>query len=130
MKTTLATALGILSALSMTAGPAYSAGVTNPQEVNCLDLMRIDHTEVVDNQNILFYMLNGRIYLNKLLQPAPGLDRHDAFMYKTAIGQLCRLDTVTVLERWGFGLTAGGSSTLGKFMPVDEARAEALLSNK
>ena len=63
MKTTLITALGIFSALSLTAGPAYSAGVTNAQEVNCLDLMRIDHTDVVDNQNILFYMHSEKISL-------------------------------------------------------------------
>jgi len=56
----------------------------------------------------------------------PNLKQEDAFAYRTTIGQLCHLDTVTVLERWGFGLTEGASGTLGKFMPVDKERADEL----
>ena len=118
--------LGVFSALSMMTGAAYSAGVADDEARNCVDLMRVDHTYVVDDQNILFYMRGGAIYLNRLSHPVPGLDPDQAFMYRTSIGQLCRLDTVTVLERWGFGLTEGASGTLGKFMPRDRVQADML----
>lgn len=125
MKTRLAIALGIFSTLSVT-GAAYSAGVEDEEAVDCVDLMRVDHTYVVDEQNILFYMRGRGIYLNRLSHPVPGLDPNQPIMYRTPIGQLCRLDTVTALERWGFGLTEGASGTLGKFMPVDKEQADAL----
>jgi hypothetical protein len=127
MKTILVTTLGALSALAMATGPAHGAEADADAEVlDCVNLSRIDHTHVVDNRNILFYMRGGNIYLNRLSHAVPGLDRNDGFMYRTRMGRLCRVDTVTVLERWGFGLTEGASGTLGDFVLVDEARAEAL----
>lgn len=125
MKTILATTLGALSAFAIAAGPAHSAEA-DAEVLDCVNLMRIDHTHVVDNRNILFYMRGGNIYLNRLSHPVPGLDRNDGFMYRTHMGRLCRVDTVTVLERWGFGLTEGASGTLGEFVLIDEERAEAL----
>jgi hypothetical protein len=126
MKTVLATTVGVFSALSVMAGPALAAGENEAETVNCVDLMRIDNTHVVDNQNILFYLRGGGIYLNRLSHPVPNLEESNAFAYRTTIGQLCNLDSVTVLERWGFGLTEGASGTLGKFMPVDKERADEL----
>lgn len=126
MKATLVTALGVLSALSMMTAPARAAEVASSEAVNCLYLRSVDHTHVVDDQHILFYMRNGTIYLNRLEHPALGLDRYEPFMYQPTGTQLCRQDTITVLERWGFGLTRGASSTLGQFRPIDEARANAL----
>jgi hypothetical protein len=127
MKIRSAMALGVLSALSATAGSALGAA-TDDATVNCVDLRRIDHTKVVDDRNILFYMRGGGIYLNRMQHPAIGLDQSDMFAYRTHVGQLCELDTITVLERWGFGLTEGASSTLAKFMPIDKDRADAMLN--
>lgn len=125
MKTMMVTTLGALSALAMATGPAHAAEA-DAQTLDCVNLTRIDHTHVVDDRNILFYMRGGDIYLNRLSHSVPGLDRNDGFMYRTHMGRLCRIDTVTVLERWGFGLTEGASGTLGDFVLVDEARADAL----
>ena len=130
MKTTLLTALGAVSAFSMIVGSAHGAAVDDEGMVKCVDLLRIDHTEVVDEQNILFYMRGGDIYLNRLAHPLPGLGRNRPFMYKTSIGRLCNLDTITVLEPWGFGFTQGGTSWLGKFRPTDEASVDALKSGQ
>jgi hypothetical protein len=130
VKTTLVTALGVLSAFSMMVGPAQTAGVADAETLNCVDLMRIDHTQVVDEQNILFYMRNGSVYLNRLSHRAPGLDRNRPFMYRTSIGRLCNHDTITVLETWGFGFTQGASSALGRFVLTDEAGVDALKSGQ
>jgi len=123
-------ALGALTALSIVSAPARSAQQSDGGPVNCVDLRRIDHTVVVDDQNILFYMRDRSIYLNTLKHRAPGLDKNQPFMYKTSMSQLCNGDIITVLERWGFGLTQGAASALGKFMLTDEVTAEAMKSGQ
>ena len=129
MNTTLKTALGIVSALVIAAGAAHAAG-TDAETVNCVNLNRIDHTQVVDNRTILFYMRDGTIYSNRLAHPVPGLESNRAFMYRAATSRLCNVDAVTVLENWGFGLTAGATGTLGKFTAIDETEADALLGRE
>ena len=87
----------------------------------CISLQRIDHSEIVDDQNILFYMKGDEVYRNYLPHDCPGLSTHDAFMYRTSLSQLCSLDIVTVLMRMGFnGFTPGASCGLGMFYPVTE----------
>jgi len=130
MKTTLASALGVVSTLAILAVPVHNAAAATEEPTACMDLMRIDHTHVVDDQNILFYMRNGDIYLNTLSHRAPGLDFNQPFMYRTTVSRLCEHDIITVLEQHGFGFMPGASSTLGKFVPIDEARAEALRSEE
>lgn len=130
MKTTLVTVLGALSALSMMAGPAQSAGAAHSETLDCVSLMTIDHTQVVDDQDIVFHMRDGSMYLNRLSHRAPGLDRNQPFMYRTSIGRLCKGDTITVLETWGFGLTQGASTGLGEFIPTDKAEVDALKSGQ
>ena len=110
MKTRMLKALGVLSALSIMAGPAWSAGEADADALRCVDLVRIDHTQVVDEQNILFYLRNGNIYLNQLSHRAPGLSPNRPIMFRTSTGRLCNHDTVTVLDTWGFGFTQRTSS--------------------
>ena len=130
MKTTLISALAVASVLAMMAGPAQKAAAVDTEPRACLDLMRIDHTSVVDDQNILFYTHGGGIYLNHLSHRAPGLDMNRPFMYRTSLSRLCQHDVITVLEDHFFGFFEGASTTLGKFEPIDEARAQALKSGE
>ena len=129
MKTLFATALGVAATFGALGTPAYAAGAAaapDSEAKSCVDLRRIDYTHVVDDQNILFYMYGGNIYLNRLSHPATGLDRHQPFMYRTNVGNLCKGEIITVLEDWGFGFTPGASTTLGKFAPIDAAAANDL----
>jgi hypothetical protein len=126
MRTKTATILGVLSTLSIAAGPVSAAAATAERPLDCLDLNRIDHTHVVDDQTILFYTRSHRIYLNHLSSRAPGLDRNQPFLHRTSIDRACRNDMITVLENWGFGFSEGASTTLGDFEPIDTARAKAL----
>ena len=130
MKVTMVAALGALTALSIFSAPAHSAAEGDVGAIRCVDLRQIDHTVVVDDQNILFYMRDGGIYLNTLKHRAPGLDKNQPFMYRTSMSRICNGDIITVLERWGFGLTQGAASALGKFMPTDEVTAEAMTSGE
>ena len=93
---------------------------------SCISVGRIDRTKVLDQQNILFYMRGGQIYRNFLPRRCPGLDRREAFSYRSSASQLCAIDVITVLETSGFGPRQGASCGLGNFYPVSEIEVEAL----
>lgn len=122
--------LGMAFAISTIIIPIQRGVAAEGQAKDCLQLLRVDHSSVVDDQNILFYLKNGDIYLNHLAHPAIGLDANQPFMHETTIGQICRNDTITVLEERVFGFMRGASSTLGSFEPIDEARAQRLMSGE
>jgi hypothetical protein len=96
---------------------------------NCINLNQIDHTDVVDDDTILFYMHGNEIYENDLPNKCPELRSEDRFMYRTSTSQLCNVDTITVLNDLGFGFRAGASCGLGKFAPISEEAAEELLKS-
>ena len=92
----------------------------------CIRLGGVDETYVVDDQMILFYMRNDDVYQNVLRNKCFGLKREDRFSYKTLGGNLCRTDTVTVLQRFGGGFDAGRTCGLGPFIRISPEEAEFL----
>lgn len=122
--------LSMAIAIPMIAIPLQQGVAATGESTACLQLRRIDHTHVVDDQNILFYLRGDNIYLNHLENPAIGLDVNEPFMYETSVGRICENDFITVLERSVFGLRRGASSTLGRFEPVDDATAQSLRSGE
>ena len=125
MKTRPLFLLGVVAAIPLVSSTAAAAG-DEDAPARCVTIRNIDHTVVVDDQNVLFYMLGDQIYQNRLRHPVPRLKENQPFMYRTSSSQLCRSDTITVLERWGFGYTEGASGVLGDFMPIDAEEALAL----
>jgi hypothetical protein len=109
--------------------PAFAqqgdAGVDRAPE-RCISLNRVDKTDVIDDRTIVFHMRGSDIYLNHLSRECPGLEREERFMYSPTSNRLCEIDTVTVLEQWGFGLTRGFTCTLGMFHPITMAEFEEL----
>jgi hypothetical protein len=95
--------------------------------LDCVSVNRIERTEVIDDQTVLFEM-NGDVYLSNILErECPGLVREDRFIYET-YGRLCDIDTITVLEQWGSSLSQGFTCQLGPFYPITELEAEELLA--
>ena len=93
---------------------------------NCINLNQIDHTDVIDDDTILFFMRGREIYENDLPNKCPELRSQDKFMYRTSGWQLCNVDTITVLNDLGFGYRQGASCGLGKFAPISEEAAQEL----
>lgn len=121
--------LGIAAAGACAVVPLVAAGADDdapPARVHCVDLKRIDRTEVVGDRTILFYLKNDAVYQNRLPHPCPGLKNDRPFMYRVMVNQLCDTDVVTVLERWGFGFTPTASCLLGPFDAIDAAGIDAL----
>ena len=101
--------------------PSTDAQDGDSQEpVRCVALSRIDRTEVIDDRTIAFFMRGRDIYINHLDVECPRLDRERRFSYRTSTGQLCSIDTITVIENTGFGIGPGVSCRLGMFVPTTE----------
>ena len=111
---------GLHTALAQDGDEARQAALEQGAQ-RCINLHQLARTEVIDDQTIAFLMRNGDVYINNLDRSCPGLEREERFMYTPTGNRLCSIDTVTVLEQWGFGLTRGFTCTLGEFHPSSEA---------
>lgn len=92
----------------------------------CVNTRPISRTEIVDDQDILFHMRNGEIYLNHLRKTCKRLAEEGRFAYSTTTSRLCTDDIISVLTDSGFGLTTGRSCKLGNFYAVTEEQAEKI----
>ena len=88
---------------------------------NCIRTISIRETHVRSDSVIDFDMGGGKVYRNTLPYACSGLGFEEKFLYKTSIGQLCSVDTITVLHDGpgGQGPTCG----LGVFQPVTLVKA-------
>lgn len=110
--------LSYISALLMAAAvPSFASAAPPavPGSKSCIELVRIDHTEVIDDSTILFYMKGGDIMQNKMPYRCFGLRFEDGFSYATSLPQLCSSDIIKVLRR-------GTACGLGQFTPYEKPK--------
>ena len=81
---------------------------------DCIQVSRIAGSRVQDDFTIDFELTGGQVYRNTLPGRCPGLGFEERFAYEVHSGQLCQVDTVTVLYTSGSGATC----RLGPFVPV------------
>jgi hypothetical protein len=93
-----------------------------PQD--CITVARIDQTDAIDDQNIIFRMRGKQVYRNTLPHTCPGLQRENRIAYQSSTARLCNVDMITVLEDFGVGFRPGFTCRLGKFVPLSEAEVE------
>lgn len=112
----------------LTAAVPTSAFAAERSEVpeRCLQLSRVQSTEVLNNRQILFQTSGREHYLNELPYPCPGLRPNATLMFRTSIDLVCDVDVVTVVETMGWGLMPRASCGLGKFEPLDQGEVDAL----
>ncbi len=85
------------------------------EPVDCILTSRIRNTVVHDDYTVDFRLTGGDIYRNTLPARCPSLGFEERFAYETSAGNLCAVDTITVITSdAGRGLRCG----LGKFVPV------------
>lgn len=121
--------LASLTALAFP-GAALAGGqedVSDGEVRSCIRTPQIRNTKVIDDRNILFYMRGSTVYHVTLSRRCPGLRREGRFSYRTSTGNLCHLDTITVLYSGATGLDPGASCGLGYFRKVTKEDAEALI---
>ena len=93
----------------------------------CLSSRSISRTEVIDDQNVLFFVRGSAIYLNHLPKTCPRLALERRFIYETSVGRLCESDHITVLMDGGFAAVAGHHCRLGRFHPISREQVQALM---
>lgn len=91
--------------------------------ISCVQTSSISSTQVHGDSVIDFHMLGGKVYRNILPNSCPSLGFEERFLYKTSIGELCSVDTITVLQ--SPGLSRGATCGLGTFQPVQLVKAAA-----
>ncbi len=104
------------------AEPASSADVSAPAvtvagaPADCIQTSRIRNTVVQDDYTIDFVLTGSDVYRNTLPNRCPGLGFEERFAYEVSTGQLCQVDTITVLQSGAAG--RGPTCGLGEFVPV------------
>ena len=121
VSTLAALTIGATAGMSAKKEPVPVRAVGEP--VNCVSLIQIRSTNVVDNSTIDFKMAGGKTYRNSLPYSCPGLKFEDRFSYRTSLSQLCNVDIVRVLHDYGGRLQEGAGCGLGKFQPVEKISA-------
>lgn len=107
--------------VSLAAAGSYAADNPPPSAngERCIQIKDIHRTEVVDDQNILFYLRNKKVYNNHLPQRCGGLAFDKTFKYETSQSQLCDVDLIYPLTYAGGNLMPGAACGLGVFVPVE-----------
>lgn len=124
--------LGLVGTLSMVSAAAQDGGesddaVLDRTPEDCVITTRIRNTKIVNDETILFYLGGGKIYQNVLPEECPRLKANGRFAYQVRTTRLCRVDTITVLDRFGGAFRPGFTCRLGWFLPITELEADALL---
>jgi hypothetical protein len=86
------------------------------EPVNCINISRIRTTQVHDDYTIDFELPGNEVYRNTLPNRCPSLGFEERFAYEANVGQLCAVDTITVIQ--GGAVGRGPRCGLGKFVPV------------
>jgi hypothetical protein len=125
---TIAWRVGWLLPIVLGAWPVYGQDgeAFDRTPADCLPVSSIRRTEVVDNQTILFYMRNRKVYRNYLAHECPGLERENRFSYKVYNARLCSIDTITVLQQFAGRIEPGFTCRLGEFHPLSPEEVEDL----
>ena len=77
----------------------------------CLTVGQIDHTDIVNDSAIVFFMKDGKAYMNTMRIPCSSLKMEDGFAYMTDTAEICsNSQTIRVLR-------SGNFCELGQFTP-------------
>ncbi len=115
-------AKAVLFALAITAGglvaPTLALAEDAAGKPVCLDVDRIDHTEVLNNHQILFYMVGkekgSKIWINNLSNRCTTMTRSDGFVWESGIPKYC--DNVEIIRV----IQSGEVCQLGAFTPYQK----------
>ena len=102
--------MAALLGLALVAAPG-AARADAPQKNVCLWVNRIDHTQVLNNHQILFFETGGKIWQSNLPVPCHTLTSQDGFAWRSGIPQICgNVEQIRVLR-------TGETCLLGALVP-------------
>jgi hypothetical protein len=116
MRLLLIPAVLLLAATPASQKHAVPEATPAGKPVSCLLLSQVRETRVRSDDVIDFIVSGNKVYRNTLPNKCPGLGFEERFAHKTALSQICSVDTITVLE--SPGVREGATCGLGQFQPV------------
>ncbi len=100
-----------LAVTALITGRPAAAQEQNSAKPICLEVNRIDHTQVLNSHQILFYMLGRKVWVNNLQGSCATLTPSDGFIWESRIDKYCdNLETIRVIR-------TGETCLLGAFTP-------------
>lgn len=81
---------------------------------HCISLSQVYDTQVIDKTTVV-YRVGNIYYVNKLKSGARELNSDDILVTHTFGSQLCEMDTIHMVDRFGGGRS--GFAILGPFIP-------------
>lgn len=109
---TMMTAMFLLTLAGSALAQGYGTPNVRPKNNGvCLDATHVDHTVVVNDQQILFYMRGDKIWLNTLEQPCSSLKFEGGFSEDVTGDAICsNMQMIRVMH-------SGATCSLGNFTP-------------
>ena len=99
---------------------AGTARADAPQKNVCLWVNRIDHTQVMNDHQILFFETNGKIWQSNLPVPCRTMTSQDGFAWESGIPEICgNVEQIRVLR-------TGEHCLLGAFVPYVKGGASSV----
>ena len=103
-----------VAAASLLSAAAPAIAADEAGKPVCLDVNRIDHTQVLNSNQILFYMYGKKIWLNTLSYPCTTLTPQEGFAWESSIPKYCdNLEIIRVIR-------TGQVCQLGAFTPYEK----------
>jgi len=78
-----------VSGIALAGDPAQLVPATSPKSDVCIDAGHIDHTVVVDDQTVLFFMRDKIVWKNTLPQRCPSLKFEGSFANEVRGDEIC-----------------------------------------
>ena len=125
LKRTLIAAAAGIAAGCATFAMAHAAGEKVGDTQQCVPLMSIDQTPVIDDKTILIKMKGRGGYKRiDLINRCSGLKMQEGFAHATSTNDLCTTDPLRVLE------PVGATCMIDKIVTIDEAEAKQLMARR
>jgi hypothetical protein len=121
-------ALAVAAVTPALAGPRLSPGArldkligdrVAGQPVHCINLRDVQSSQIIDGTAIV-YRVGSKLYVNHPRSGARWLDDDDILATRTIGSQLCRIDTVKLIDRTA--RFQRGFVVLGDFVPYSRPR--------
>ena len=85
----------------------------------CLAVAQIDHTEIMNESAIIFFMKDGKAYTNAMPMPCPSLVMENGFTYLNDVPEVCSNSQTIRVAR------SGNFCELGQFTPFQPPKMPA-----
>ncbi|MES2337784.1 MAG: hypothetical protein V4537_06805 [Pseudomonadota bacterium] len=118
-KLPLALLLAIAAAPVLARDGAVPAATPVGEAVDCIPTVGM--RSHVRSDRVIDFVAGRNVYRNTLPDACPSLGFEARFSYRLNTSRLCSVDIITVLQ--GPGIAPGASCGLGKFQPVEIAKA-------